>query len=76
MTTSLYWNPVVKPKTHRLPDALKFILRRIHRDGQVTMTMREADLPYLHGLRDAGVDGALELIEAIDKHDEVELSEE
>jgi hypothetical protein len=32
-----------------------------------------SDVPYLQGLRDGGVDGAAELIEAIKKHQEIEL---
>jgi hypothetical protein len=78
MTTSLYWQPAQRPAGNHLPDALKFILRKRFRgDGPcVRRTMGSADLDYLRGLADADVDGAQDLIDAIDQHGDVELEEQ
>ena len=71
MSATLMWEPK-KRKAKSLPDALKFILRDKHGlDGRETWGT--ATIPYLRGLVDGGVDGAQELIAAIEAHAEVEL---
>ena len=72
MSATLIWR--VPKKGNSLPDALKFALRKRYSEGVHTMT--EHDLPYLEGLRDGGVDGAQVLIDAINKHDEIEVWEQ
>lgn len=76
MSSDLYWRPYLKA-AHPLPDELKFALR--NRDlfnnslnGQLT----ERDLDYLMGLRDGGISSAQKLIDAINKHGDIELVEE
>jgi hypothetical protein len=75
MSSNLYWEPTQRPKKD-LPDALKFALRKRASDGHVEMVMDTNDLQYLYGLRDAGVKGADDLIEAIQKHGEVRVWEQ
>ncbi len=74
MTSSLYWWPVPINSGECLPDRLKFVLRVRHGDP-VQITLGHGDLSYLTGLRDAGVDGARELIGAIEKYDEIQVEE-
>lgn len=72
MSATLKWEPS-KRKSQSLPDALKFVLRD---KGGVTSERTifgRGNISYLRGLADAGVEGAQELIDAIDKHEEVEL---
>lgn len=80
MSTSLYWRPAPKdvPPADTLPSELKKALARRYwdHDGSMWADEREfdsADVPYLEGLRDAGLDGAAELIAAIKKHGRVEV---
>lgn len=71
MSANLYWEPYKKrPKS--LPDALRFKLR----DGYGVSNeaiMNASDLAYLQGLRDCSIDGAQELIDAIEKHEAVRV---
>ena len=63
-----------KPNTrsgHDLPDALKFVLRDKMGLMEGERIFDHGNISYLSGLRDAGVEGAQELIDAIEKHDEV-----
>lgn len=72
MSANLMWEPANR-KAHSLPDALKFVLRdKMGISGERTPMGRD-QLNYLSGLRDAGVDGAQTLIEAIDKYEVVEV---
>lgn len=79
MSTSMYWRPVPKePRPAELPyDLKRAIAQRLWgHDGSLWGEATEIDrsiLPYLEGLRDAGVDGAAELIAAIQQHDKVEV---
>ena len=72
MSANLCWKPADKDyKT--LPDALKFILRdKQGLTSEKDLYGRER-LGYLRGLVDAGVEGAQELIDAIVKHEHVEI---
>jgi len=78
MSSTLMWRPVVPIEGYTLPYPLKKTLSRKLWDtdgsiggGEATMTV--ADIPYLEGLRDAGVDGASELIEILRKHEAIVL---
>ena len=73
MSSSLKWRPAMS-QSRTLPRPLKYPLsRRLwdtdgstgHGDAVVTV---EEHLPYLEGLRDAGVEGAQELIDILNKH--------
>jgi hypothetical protein len=74
VSSNLVWEPYNR-KTTTLDDALKFALRK-RCGGMVDTVMHGRDVPYLEGLRDAGVKGAAELIAAIEKHDDVVVREE
>jgi len=80
MSTSLYWTPAPRdvPPAEGLPYELKkAIAQRLWgHDGsvygeKVELSRATAIIPYLEGLADAGVDGAAELIRAINTHDSV-----
>jgi hypothetical protein len=77
MSADLYWRPTPTNK-QRLPDKLKFALRNNDSvcgprvDGDPT-TVTDSSFEYLRGLRDGGVDGAAELIAAIEKHEAVDV---
>ena len=73
MSSNLVWQPV-KANYKNLPDELKFAMRKRF-DGHVKTTMDESDAGYLQGLRDAGVKGAQELLDAIAKYGEIEVKE-
>lgn len=74
MSSTLYWEPMQR-KSQSLPDALKYVLQK-KASGTVDAVMGEHDLAYLNGLKDAGIKGAQELIEAIEKHGEVVVHEQ
>lgn len=78
MSSTLMWRPVVPVEGYSLPYELKKTLSRKLWDtdgstggGEATMT--ENDIPYLEGLRDAGVKGAEKLIEILRKHGAIVL---
>ena len=78
MSSTLMWRPVVPVEGYRLPFELKKTLSRKlwDTDGSIgggEAGMTEADIPYLEGLRDAGVKGADELIEILRKHGAIVL---
>lgn len=66
MGSSLVW--YLNPKTHSLPDKLKYKLRI---DGE--RVFDSSDIPYLQGLADCDVDGAEILIKLIKKYGEINL---
>lgn len=73
MSSNLYWRPVQSAKND-LPDSLKFALRkRFHTLERLPLSYKE--LGYFQGLLDAGVEGAQEIIDAIEKYEQIELSE-
>ncbi len=75
MSSSLCWEPVKGIANRTLPTALKFALRK--RFGEpVRVVVSNSTVPYLEGLRDAGVEGAEKLIDLIEKHGEINLNEE
>lgn len=74
MSSTLYWEPVQR-KQKDLPDTLKYILQK-KVGGTVDTVMSGRDISYLRGLEDAGIKGATELIEAIEKHGQVVVHEQ
>ncbi len=73
MSLNLYWRPLAKGQ-HDLPDALKFILRERFGNGvSFRRVFSATDFDYLRGLTDAKVVGAQDLIEAIERWDQVEV---
>jgi hypothetical protein len=71
MSSTLVWQ--IKPKSDykSLKYQLKVVLeKKVNFPCVVCCT----DLAYLSGLRDAGIDGAEELMELIEKFDEIELN--
>lgn len=75
MTANLYWEPIIEPK-RSLSDELKYALRkRFDIERGQKQRLDESDINYLSGLKDGGVKGTDELIEAIKKHGEVEIFE-
>jgi hypothetical protein len=73
VSSALMWRPIVPTQGRQLPFALKKTLSRKlwGTDGSCgggEAVMTSADIPYLEGLRDAGVDGAEQLIDIINKH--------
>ena len=73
MSCTLYWKPVSK-KEYQVGDfQLRDILEK--RYGYPS-NLNYSDIPYLEALVDAQVEGADELIEAIRKHDKIEIYKE
>lgn len=72
MSSNLVWEPVVKQKENVLDDQLKFIFRKHYALPRV---FDQSDIPYLTGLKDAGVIDADILIKAIEKHNQVNVQE-
>lgn len=66
MSTTLKWRPIKGGRS--LPYALKRVLA-----DQTLGVWKYSSIEYLRGLRDAKVEGAQELIDALEKHGEVEL---
>lgn len=76
MSSNLYWEPAERKKYNAGTDqALKWVLQKRY-GYPVHITMTTNDIPYLQGLADAKINGAQELIEAIEKYSDIELFEE
>lgn len=70
MSCSLYWKPVVT-ESKRVGDIqLRDILKK---KINLPKKLDYSDVGYLTALDDAGVKGAADLIEAITKHDVIEV---
>ena len=65
MSTHLNWSAIPKGRSVGGPQ-IKELFRDVH-------TLSGEDFEYLKGLRDAGTDGADELIKAIQKHDRIRV---
>lgn len=66
---------MMRPIDHgkELPDELKYAMEKassFHEGKTLAMT---TSLPYYEGLRDAGIKGAQDVIDAIEKHERVEI---
>lgn len=76
MSTNLYWRPKPTKKNNAGSDsALKWALQNRY-SNPIDKTIGINALDYLQGLADAKVSGAQDLIDAIEKYDEIELFEE
>lgn len=71
MSATLYWRPRRPLESKSLDDQLRFILNLDGVSGPVPFG--RSNLDYLRGLADAEVKDAQTLIDAIEKHDDVEL---
>lgn len=69
MSTTLVWAPAERA-TRELPFQLKTVLQDRFKFPEI---FRYSDLPYFRGLRDAGIEGADEVIEALEKYEEIEI---
>jgi|TARA_Y100000310_G_scaffold269827_1_gene283299 hypothetical protein len=69
----LRWKP-----THagivELPDELLAVIKKGLLKQGYKLVLTEANMLYLQGVADAGIDGAAELIAAIKKHKEIDLT--
>jgi len=77
MSSSLMWKPVQEAKGS-LPNELKWAISRRLWDtdgscGHGVVIVDSSYIGYLKGLRDAGINGADELINLIKEHGEIEL---
>ena len=72
MSTNLMWKP--KGSGDCLSKDLRRVICKKYGDGQCTLSFD--DLDYLEGLKDAGVDDADALIDAINDHDEIIIWQE
>jgi hypothetical protein len=76
MTTNLYWRPKATKKNNAGQDSeLKWALQKRY-GCPINKIIGVSMIDYLQGLADGHVSGAQELIDAIEKHDEIELFEE
>ena len=74
MSRSLYWRPVDisnRSFPYDLKEAISKKLWGSGGCGEAAMTIN--DIPYVEGLRDAGVKGAQELIDVLDEHKSIIL---
>lgn len=74
VSSTLTWEPAHRKKND-LPTALKWKLQKRYFGVVSDRQMEYSDIPYLEGLRDADVEGAQELIDAIEKHEVVIVTE-
>lgn len=82
MSTSLYWRPVPKdPAPGDVPEDVVSALRRRYweewpnsADRSEPREIGQTDIAWLEGLRDAGLEGANELIAAIREHGTIRLT--
>ena len=72
MSATLMWEPV-KREAKSLPDDLKFVLRDKCGIDAKRSRWNKDHIPYLAGLKDAGIEEAQELIDILEKHGEIEL---
>ena len=71
MSSTMNWRPADDHRDDRMiPTSLKNILKE--HCGEI---LGSGDIGYLEGLRDAGVEGADELVDAVIKHDSIIISE-
>ena len=73
MSSNLCYRPVEDYK-YDLSTEVKFMLRKVYGDP-IDVTLSNSDIPFLTGLKTAGVKEAEQLIDAIHTHGEIELKE-
>lgn len=78
MSSTLMWESVVKVQRFELPDTAKYVLRARYGDGAMVTGIKLdcGQIEYLAGLRDAGIKGIQEIIDAIRQFDEIRIFEE
>ena len=74
MSTNLYWEPVEPHPANSLPDKLKFVLRETW-GWPVKCTLDSSNIGFFRGLAAAGIDGAKEVVELLEKYDAIKLEE-
>lgn len=74
MSTNLYWNPVIPKNRTHLDDRLKWILQKKY-GSPISIRVDYTNVEYFQGLADAGVDGASDVIEAVESYDVIEIEE-
>lgn len=75
MTATLYWVQAYPSDEAVLSDRLLAILREKYQAEEVKIVMNRANIPYLEGLRDGGVEGAQDLIDALESFGYVRVGE-
>lgn len=75
MSSTLKVEPANREKKS-LPTGLKWVLQKKYKGVIHNQLMNLSDLPYLQALVDSEIEGAQELINFIEKHEEVILTEE
>ena len=73
MSNSLQYKIIVPEEPGYLPDELKYILREKYELGQGVYQLKYTDRDYLQGLSDAGIDGAKELLDHMNKGETIEI---
>lgn len=75
MSSVLRWRPV-EDYEHEVDDDVKFILRSHFQTPKLNnYILRKSDIPFLEGVVAGGTKEAQDLIDAINKHDTIELTE-
>jgi hypothetical protein len=73
MSSNIAWQPI-KENWHFLCKELKFAMQKRY-DGRIDGILNHSDIAYLEGLRDAGIKDADKLISAIEKYNEIQITE-
>lgn len=73
MGCTLYWIPVNTDKNYVYNHILRNILEKKFGFGA---TLSYGNIEYLQALKDADIEGAQELIEAIEKYEVIEIGQE
>jgi hypothetical protein len=74
MSSVLVWEPTDREKTG-LSNDLKYVLRKSYGEP-ISFVLSQGDIPYLTGLKDAGVKDANALIVAIKKYRKITVTED
>jgi len=73
MSSNLYWRPS-ENYGKSLPTDLKFALREQFGEP-IKVTLSEVDISFLRGLKIGGMKSAQTLIDAIEKHERIDVEE-
>ena len=71
MSETLCWRPM-RSDRNTLPSHVARVLKNKY-EGLDNVIIQYGEIPYLEGLRDAGLDGAQELIDAVNDHGPIQL---
>jgi len=75
MSSSLVFRPVIQQEDVYLNDRIKHILQKKYDQTVIDTIMDSGDIDYLKGLRDAGVEGAKTLIDAVNEYGRIHVDE-